>query len=358
MRRRIGLLLVGCLLLSLLTGCGMWTEGNYYSVQEYQENSVPSQPGNLSVDTFDGLCTALTDIIREAVESCTLNIPSIPQNAVTSWIEQAIEYVMVSDAMGAYCVEEISYEVGASGGNAAVAVDITYNRTRAEILRISKAQDMDEAYLLITEKLNNCDTGAVMLIDHYEQVDFPQMVEDYANRMPDMVMEVPQVIAAVYPEEGTQRLVELIFTYTTSRDDLRAMQQSVAPVFTSAELYVSGNDDPKEKFEQLYSFLMERTDYVTETSITPAYSLLHHGVGDCQAFANIYAAMCRRAGLDCEVISGTRNGEAWFWNMIRIGEEYFYVDLLYSSQNRSFLLRKDSEMRGYVWDYSAHPAAV
>ena len=103
---------------------------------------------------------------------------------------------------------------------------------------------------------------------------------------------------------------------------------------------------------------MERYSYKVETSITPAYSLLCHGVGDCRAFANVYAAMCRKAGLECTVISGTRDAEAWFWNMIEIDGEYYYVDLLRCSQLGGFILRKDAEMKGYVWDYSAHPAAV
>ena len=44
---------------------------------------------------------------------------------------------------------------------------------------------------------------------------------------------------------------------------------------------------------------MERYDYRIETSITPAYSLLRHGVGDSRAFAVVYAAMCQQAGLEC-----------------------------------------------------------
>ena len=70
------------------------------------------------------------------------------------------------------------------------------------------------------------------------------------------------------------------------------------PVFESAVLYVSGDGAEKQKFSQLYAFLMERFDYKVETSITPAYSLLRHGVGDSRAFATVYAAMCRLAGLE------------------------------------------------------------
>ena len=108
-----------------------------------------------------------------------------------------------------------------------------------------------------------------------------------------------------------------------------------------------------EKYAQLSSFLTERFDYQYDTSITPSYSLLCHGVGDSRAFAVVYAAMCQRSGLDCQVVSGTRAGDAWFWNIICDDGIYYHVDLI---QNSGFRKLSDQEMAGYVWDYSAYPA--
>ena len=102
---------------------------------------------------------------------------------------------------------------------------------------------------------------------------------------------------------------------------------------------------------------MERFNYKVETSITPAYSLLCHGVGDSEAFATVFAAMCRNAGLECHTVSGTRAGEAWFWNMIREGDVYYHVDLLQSKAAGQLQRWTDDQMQGYVWDYSAYPAA-
>ena len=133
------------------------------------------------------------------------------------------------------------------------------------------------------------------------------------------------------------------------------MQTQVRKVFDSAVLYVSGDGEDREKYAQLYSFLMERYDYKIETSITPSYSLLRHGVGDCKTFAVVYAAMCRLSGLECLVVSGTRAGEAWYWNIVRDGQRYFHVDLLRSAQVGKFVELTDGQMEGYVWDYSRFP---
>ena len=100
---------------------------------------------------------------------------------------------------------------------------------------------------------------------------------------------------------------------------------------------------------------MERFDYKVETSITPSYSLLRHGVGDSRAFATVYAAMCRAANLECIVVTGTRSGEPWSWNMICEDGYYWHVDLLNSNEKGKFEKKLDADMEGYVWDYSAYP---
>ena len=98
---------------------------------------------------------------------------------------------------------------------------------------------------------------------------------------------------------------------------------------------------------------MGRNDYTVATSITPAYSLLRHGVGDSRAFSVVYAAMCQDAGLECQVVSGTRQGEAHFWNMLCIDGVWWHIDLLGSPT--ALQTMSDGEMAGYVWDYSAYP---
>ena len=197
----------------------------------------------------------------------------------------------------------------------------------------------------------------MILVDEYEIRDFTQFVQDYAEENPQTVMEIPQVSQSSYGT-GRDRVLELIFTYQTSRDSLRRMQTQVQPVFDAATLYVSGEGEDIQKFSQLYGFLMERFEYKVETSITPAYSLLRHGVGDSRAFATVYASMCRSAGLECMTITGTRSGEPWTWNIVLDNGGYYHVDLLRSNAKGQFGEYTDAEMGNYVWDYSGYPACL
>ena len=253
-------------------------------------------------------------------------------------------------------MDTITWEIGTSAGEPVLGLQITYLHDRAEIRNIKTAADCMAAEKAVRKALVDCQPGIVLQILDYVATDFTQIVEDYALIHPETVMELPQVTENVYPESGKTRVVELKFTYQTSRDSLKTMQSQVAPVFSSAVLYVSGDGSVSEKYGQLYSFLMERYKYTYETSITPSYSLLRHGVGDSRAFAMVYSAMCCMAGMECMIVSGTRDGVSHYWNIICCDGVYYHVDLLRCSEEGGFLARTDEEMSGYVWDYSAYPA--
>ena len=340
----------------LLTGCS-WLDGNYVSVAPHREQEQSQQTGVISAATYPELLNALEELIASGTESAVINVADYPSDTVENAVMLAVRYAQGTYPMGAYAVENMECELGTSGGQPALAVTITYRYSWAQIQRIRKLEDMEAVETAVTQALKSFDANAVLLVESYEPRDFTQIVEDYAVEHPEIVMETPQVTVNTYGS-GKSRVVELIFTYQNSRDALRQMQSQVEPVFNSASLYVSGEGADRQKFSQLFAFLMERFDYTVETSITPAYSLLRHGVGDSRAFATVYAAMCRGAGLECRIVTGTHAGEPWTWNMVLDNGYYYHVDLLRSSNLGGYREFTDSEMRNYVWDYSAYPACT
>ena len=348
-RKAITATLVMCLLLG---GCANVFDGHYSSVKPHQQQSTSSAGQKVSASNYAQLYAALTNMIEAGQTDGVITVANYNQSRVGSDMDRAIGDAMSNNAIAAYAVESVSFELGKSGGQAALDVKIQYTHNRAEILRIKQVRSVEEAVTAISGALNRCEADIVLRVRNYEDTDFVQVVESYTLDNPQYVMEQPQVTVNVYPESGTNRVVELRFTYQTSRESLRSMQEQVKPVFESAVLYVSGDAEEREKYSQLYSFLMERYDYQITASITPAYSLLRHGVGDSRAFAMVYASMCRQAGLGCQVVSGTRNGESHYWNIVCDDGIYYHVNLL----EGSFQERTDEQMAGFVWDHDGYPA--
>ena len=353
--RIVAYILVICMVLS---GCGGWMDGSFSSVKPHtqRENQVIGETA--TAGNYEQMRQLLAELVKNGGENIVVNIEEMKPDTVDDVMDQVSHYILQVNPVGAYAVTDLKYEQGTNAGKPSLAVTISYNQNWVELRKMKEADSMDEARQIVADALAQCESKVVIWVNHYRSLDFEQYIRDYMTDNPQTVMEMPQVTVSTYPETGAYRMVEIVCNYKTDRDDLKNMQTRVRPLFTSAELYVSGNSNAHDKYALLYAFLMERHDYQLDASITPTYSLLIHGVGDSRAFATVYAAMCRNANLECRIVSGTKNGESLFWNIIRIDGKYYHLDLLESSLNGEFTLRGDEEMAGYVWDYSAYPKCV
>lgn len=339
----------------LLSGCG-WMDGSYVSVTPHQVALSQSGDGNArSVSSYTELRGALISLIDDGTAEGLFSLAEYPREDVLTDMERAIEYVTGTYPVGAYAVEAIDYDFGTGLGASAMSVDITFRHSREEIGNIRTVRGTSGAEDAVADALDECQDILVLQISGYQDVDFSEIVGEYAQLYPDRVMETPEVTARAYPDRGDTRVVELQFRYRTDRQELRSMREQVQPVFSSAALYVSGQAEDRTKFSQLHAFLTERFEYRLESSVTPAYSLLCQGIGDSRAFAQIYTAMCSRIGLDAMSVSGTLEGEEHWWNLVNIDGAWYHLDLLGSWQ---FQPLTDEQMTGYEWDREAWPAAA
>lgn len=347
MRRVLSVFLLIATVLSLC-GCSLFSE-TYVSQRPHQGNNHSSQSGQQMASSYPEIYAALVSLVGQGETTGVIILSEVNEQVGRSYMQAAVKNVMSQDPVGAYAVENIQFDMGTNAGRMAVGVQIHYSRSRADIANIKSVKTMEEAELLIGQSLEQASDAVVFRVEQFEQLDFAATVRRYGEANAAMVMEVPQVMTAVYPHTGQNRLVELTFTYHNSQEDLLKMQALVRPVFTAAELYVQGESSSRKKFQQLYSFLMERTDYELRSSTTPTYSLLQDGIGDSKAFACVYAAMCRQAGLECRTVTGTKDGKAWSWNRVVISNRVYYIDLIEAEQTGRLQLRTASEMTGYTW---------
>lgn len=346
----------------LLSGCSIY-EGRYSHVVPHQLQSVQNQSQTLRARSAEELCSILDSLVASTTSNAAIYIERIGEEELEAVLNSAAEYMRNDSPVGTFALDDISLEVGTNRGRTAVAAELSFNRSAVEIRQIITAGDISQARLEIENALAACRPRLALHILEYQDTDFTQMVADLSRENIQNIMEQPHVAEEVFGT-GSSRVVELNFSYENSRDALRAMQAQVQPIFNAANLYVSGDAQDAQKFSHLYAFLMERFDYTFETSITPAYSLLMHGVGDSRTFAYVYAAMCHNAGLSCDVVTGTRYGEPWTWNRIAYDDTEYYVDLIRCSHNGNFWAMHPADLAGYVWDYSqlstpeAEPAAT
>ncbi len=344
--------------LCLLTGCKGWGNGSYVSVKPHPTDTHESQQPSQSVKDYYALQQALLDMVHSTSTSEVIKVAGYEGEALEDDIKRAITDILQKDAIAAYAVDKITYELGEVGSRRAVVFRVSYHQNRADIQSIPQVGSMEQANNLVYRALDNCDAGVVFQVSDYSDTDFALLTQIYANKNPQLVIEQPQVTVNIYPDNGSERVVELAFTYQTNRDTLRSMQEYVAPVFQASRLNVVSEEQESVCFSLMYSFLVERNHIRVGTSITPAYSILRYGVGDSKSFALVFAAMCRNAQLECFVVSGTKDGQPYFWNMICQDGVYYHVDILRDRQSQEMIRYTSDQMLGYVWDFDDYPSSV
>lgn len=353
MKKMIGLILAMSILLS---GCSVWMNGSYSSVVPHTEPDAQVNTTAASVANYYQTKTSLISMIMNSAETAVFTILYESETDAERDMQAAIQDVCETNPYAVYAVEGIRYEMGSSNGQSAFRVQITYLQNKVDLKTIRTVKNMEDVTALIAEQLNDCSAGVVFYCESWGEKDYEQIVADYALANPHKVIEQPEITVNIYPENAMRQIIELKFNYQTSRASLRTMQSYVAVVFSSAESYVDDDAVGIDRCLQIYNFLMNRYPvYEIQTSITPAYSLLRHGVGDERAFSIVYAAMCQWLGVDCEVVTGTCGGELWTWNVVRVDGAYYHIDLLDNREKGEFYAYTGEEMFGYVWDYSQYP---
>ncbi len=346
--KKAGLLIVICAF-ALLCGCSSWMNGSYASVNPHKEQTFHPEQVVEAPRSYKDLVNILSNMVLGGQQKKTISMDKMRGDWQT-YVVDAVDYVCNEYPMGAYAVLDINYDITTADDKPVLSVEINYRRSMAEIGGVMQVDTQEEIAEILHSALRFFDVSVALSFEKYKEIDFNSIIQQYAMLYPQYVMELPRVSVMMYPQEGQERIVELTFSYNTSRTTLRQMQQQVDLIFSASEIYVSGAAEDKDKYAQLYSFLMNRYDYTVRTSSTPAYSLLHQGVGDSKAFATVYAAMCRQAGLDCQTVLGTRDGQIWYWNTLQIADVTYYIDLLQCREIGQFSYKTAQEMAGYIWN--------
>ncbi len=82
-----------------------------------------------------------------------------------------------------------------------------------------------------------------------------------------------------------------------------------------------------EKIKYLYDYIVQSTDYVEYAKYSQDIrSVLIYQRSVCAGYAGTFKFLCDKAKIPCVYVSGTANGAGHAWNMVQIGEEYYWVD--------------------------------
>lgn len=350
MKRAVKMLALIIVLCIFCAGCDSWMDGEYLSITPHEARSEPYTDRVIEVSSYTQLRNAITNLVRTGAENGVISISAFNQGTIHFYVDTAIENVIENTAFGAYAVEKITYEIGTNRGASVVACRIHYRQGYQMPNKIMRVENAEELAEMITAALDAVDESVLVYMEQHEKIDVEKLVSEYAEMYPDKVIEIPQITVKRYPEKGAERIVQILFDYKASALELHQMRSKVESMFAAADQVAVQANDYEEQCKWLYTYLMEQAEYRSSISNMPGYDLLIKGKGDSKAFAVTYARMCNRNGLKANIVTGTRDGEPWTWNVIDYRGKAYYVDLLRCHENQEFLMCREEQLVGYVWE--------
>lgn len=169
--------------------------------------------------------------------------------------------------------------------------------------------------------------------------------------------------------------IQQSFSNNTALDRLSAEDTEVVDKMEKiiSEIIKDGMTD-YEKELAIHDYLVRNNKYdidnyenetLPDESFTP-YGLLVKGTGVCQAYADAMKLLLNKVGVECEVVFGTSRDERHAWNIVKLDDEYYMIDVTWDDPTPDeegyvnydyFNLTSDRLAEDHSWDTSKWPVA-
>lgn len=358
MKRRIVCALALAALLALLCGCSRLVPGEYTLVTPHSAQSKPAQESDvLQAGDYKSLKNDIRSLVQNGVEHGVIHTNQYTGD-VEADLPKAVYEIAREDPLGAYAIDYITHDCTLIVAYYEIKIDITFRDFLTPLDEIEYTGSEAEATRLIRQALRAYDDHLTLYATFPSQPDYDTLVQSYCDENWRELAAVPALRVTSYPQDARNRIVELEFDYPASRQALLVMQQDVSESLLAAEVYVRFCSSQTDKAELLYTYLSERFPYEQAESRTPIYSALCQGKADSRSMARSWQLLCEETGLDCQIVSGMRGGESWWWNIVTLDGVCYHVDVLDDLLNTDHLrLRYDEDLAGeYSWDAAQTPA--
>jgi hypothetical protein len=359
-KKALALISASAIMVSL-TGCRSVFSGSYTSVTDHVEEAdsqITVSEDYIEVSDYTALKDAVSTLVSSHAETGRIRFSSYSGDPESD-LSDACREVYRNTALGAYAVDYMSHTITRIVSYYEADINITYRRTQDEldeIIQVSNLSGLDEIF---SGAIGDFETGLVLQTGRVDlDADYvTDWFKSYFAENPMSTLAMPQVTVASYPDSGVQRILEVAIDYVYSEDELpdmkkELMDEAVAMVGTIKYTDVTAAETALSVCEAIMALSQH-----SSTGSGDLYDLMINGIGGSLGFAQTFKFIGGAAGLDCQLVSGTRSGEEYYWNIVCIDGIYYHIDCMDCAENGldSGFLKSDSEMSRYSWNTSDYP---
>ena len=350
------------LLLVSLCGCGIYNK-EYLSISDYVSPiQIRSDENKIIVRNINELKLSILSIVdhyNDPDPVRTIVFDSSYDGDPQADISLACKQTITENALCAYCVEDISYEIYKVVAYYEAVISVTFAETsNNEITKLSYSGELKK---YLNDALQNHDLQIILFADYsnYTEEDIRMMVSEYYSTHPLCAPKEPNVHINLFSGSGKQKLYEIRIDYGYGEEELASMMDQIdAFLFPDLEESRISEFSSLEKAAYACSYLMKNCELSSSLQDNTAYSALINGKANSQGLSLAMIALSSRLELDCKLVYGQRNWRNHYWNILNVDGEYYHLDVelcITDGIEAGFLLNDEHMWKTYRWDMSGYP---
>lgn len=137
-----------------------------------------------------------------------------------------------------------------------------------------------------------------------------------------------------YQATADGKILTLYPTYNMTRNEYSDARKFCEREISRALTFVEDVKDERDIAMYLHDYLCFNFRYDESLKSDSMYSFLSQGQGTCQGYTYTYMAMLRAAGLECTFVAS--DSMAHIWNLVKIGGEWYHVDVTWDDYPEIF----------------------
>lgn len=353
--RRWAALLLLCLL-PVLGGCSAILEREYLVTAPHEEQPVTDDDENvLRAENYQELVNSILYFVDHRMEHGVVRLVNYPRDVESDLSAACLE--VANDApIGAYAVSDIRHDSTRVVKYYEANLYITYRRTAQQMDSIRTVIGASAIRSVLGETLSTFSAESVLRVSYFadDEAYISNLVRQAYYDTPDAALGMPEYTIAFYPEQGSERIVEILFTYPESVKTLSDRRQALQRQAEGYTAPLQGQTGQKA-VSSIFQLLRQQVLSLSEGST--AYDALVDGQADSEGMALAFQLLCQYLKVESTVVQGTVNGVPHFWNVVTFDDGASrHVD----TTREEGLLLDDSQLSalGYTWDQNEVPTCT
>ena len=326
-KKLLCLTLAACLTLS---GCSAMLNRSYSSTTPHVDQpATADDPSVLRVENYQELVSAVLYLVSQVREEGVIELYDYTDDVEKDLSAACLE-VAKEDPLGAYAVDYIKHAYSRVVSYYRATITVSYRRTPEQIHSIANVTGSSAIRTELQQALSDFAPEAVLRVAYFDQNEdsIAALIRQAYYDTPLAAFGMPESAITIYPDSGSQRVVEIVLTYPDDPETLRKKSAALLEQAQTLAIPLRGNDASTTAY-QVIQAVRARAVYNEEGGST-AYDALVDGSADALGMALAYELICQQTGLNCEIVIGTRAGRDFYWNAVTSGAgDALYVDTVY-----------------------------